>query len=287
MNLDKKILQMLNHYKNSHLSLRQSLREILQQCARLGLARNQFFEHAAFYGGTALRILYGLDRFSEDLDFSLLRPNKKFEINPFLKGLERELLSMGFDVDVSSKKKKNKSDIISAFIKGNTKIILLSLTNRFEKNLHKDEKIKIKFEIDVDPPPDFEVESKLILNPVPFYVLTYKTSYLFAGKVHAMLCRTWQNRVKGRDWYDFIWYLQNKIPLHLKHLEKRIKQSGHFEKKERLTEKKLIKLLQQKIEKIDWKNAKEDIKPFIYDVNILKLWNKDFFLDLLQKITII
>lgn len=287
MNLDKKILQMLNQYRNSHLSLKQTLREILQQCALLGLARTQFFEHAAFYGGTALRILYGLDRFSEDLDFSLLRPNKKFDINPFLKGLERELLSMGFDVNVSSKKKKNKSDIISAFIKGNTKIILLSLTNRSEKNLHRDEKIKIKFEIDIDPPSDFEVESKLILNPVPFYVLTYKASYLFAGKVHAMLCRTWQNRVKGRDWYDFIWYLQNKIPLHLHHLEKRIKQSGHFEKKEHLTEKKLIKLLQQKIEKIDWKNAKEDIKPFIYDVSILKLWNKDFFLDLLQKITII
>ena len=194
---------------------------------------------------------------------------------------------MGFDVEITSKKKINKSAILSAFVKGNTKIILLSLTNRSEKNLHADEKIKIKFEIDTDPPLDFKVESKIILNPVPFYVLTYKSSDLFAGKMHAMLCRSWQKRVKGRDWYDFIWYLQNKIPLHLNHLEKRIKQSGHFEKKKKLTEKQLLKLLQIKIEKINWKNAKEDIKPFIYDQSSLKLWNKDFFLDLLPKITFI
>ena len=286
MNLDKKMIQMLDQYENHHLSIKQRLREILQQCALLGLARSKFFEHAAFYGGTALRILYDLDRFSEDLDFSLLKPNKNFNLTPFLESLERELLSMGFDVEVTSKKKNTDSVIMSAFLKSNTKIMLLSVTNKSEKT-HADEKIKIKFEVDTDPPLGFELESKVILNPVPFYVLTYKPADLFAGKMHAMLCRNWKNRIKGRDWYDFIWFLQKKTPLHLSHLEKRMKQSTHLDKKDNLTEKKLKEFLAQKIKKIDWKNATEDIKPFIYDSSTLKLWNKQFFLSLISEIKFI
>ena len=278
---------MLNQYKDSKLDVRQRLREILQQCALLGLTRTKFFEHAAFYGGTALRILYQLDRFSEDLDFSLLLPDKHFDLTPFLLGLERELESMGFDLKVEVKKKVKESEILSAFIKGNTKILVLSLTNRQEKNIQNNEVLKIKFEIDINPPLGFDVEPKLILNPVPFYVLSYALPDLFAGKMHAMLCRGWQKRVKGRDWYDFIWFLQNNVPVHLAHMEARIKQSGHFDKKKSLTEDILKKLLKKRVDEIDWKEAVKDVEPFVCDVSHLHLWGNDFFEDLVSKIQFI
>ena len=164
--------------------------------------------------------------------------------------------SFGFHVEVEAKRKE--SPILSAFLKGDTLKLLLTIEEEFfdRKGIHPDEKIAIKLEIDINPPPRFEVESKLVLNPVPFYVLTYQPPDLFAGKMHAILCRSWKNRVKGRDWYDLIWYIRNGIPIHLLHLSERLKQSGNLPLDETLNHEKLEERLREKIGKLDWEQAK-------------------------------
>lgn len=278
------IQELISKYRASSLKKTDILREILQQSALLGLARHHFFEHAAFYGETALRILYGLDRFSEDLDFSLLQPNAHFDFDPFLEGLQKEMHSLGFHIEVQAKKKE--APILSAFVKGNTLKLLLTIEEEpfDQKGVHSEEKIAIKLEIDTLPPPGFAVETKLVLNPTPFYVLTYAPADLFAGKMHAILCRGWKTRVKGRDWYDLIWFIRKGIPVHLSHLTSRMIQSGHLPSTESLDHKKLKDLLEQKIVKMDWELAKNDVKPFLYDPKVLDIWSKPFFLELILQL---
>ena len=148
---------MLNRYQNSKISEQTKIREILQQAALLGLERHGFFEKAAFYGGTALRILYGLDRFSEDLDFSLLKPDPHFDFAPFLEGLKKELSSFGFDMKVTQKNKNIETSVVSAFMKMNTIKLYLAIGDEKRSNMfNHNEKVQIKLEVDTDPPPYFE-----------------------------------------------------------------------------------------------------------------------------------
>lgn len=284
MKLDLSVRQMIENYSDN-MRTSDKLREVLQQTALLGLARNHFFEHAAFYGGTALRILYGLDRYSEDLDFSLLQPNPDFDFTTFLQGMNRELEAMGFQVDVAIRDKNQDTGIWSAFVKANTFIILLSIDEKRKlQGIHPDEKIQIKLEIDTDPPFSPPLESKLVKNPVPFYVSTYRLMDLFAGKMHATLCRSWQNRIKGRDWYDLIWYIQQNIPVNLNYLQHKMVQTGHYKLQNRLDEKELHSLLLKKIDSIDWGKAKKDVAPFISDPRQLELWSTPFFKDIVKQL---
>jgi predicted nucleotidyltransferase component of viral defense system len=278
------IQDMISKYRETSLKQKDILREILQQSALLGLSRLQFFEHAAFYGGTALRILYGLDRFSEDLDFSLLKPNPDFNFQPFLEGLEREMEALGFHVDVTAK--KDVPPILSAFLKGNTLNLLLTIaeSTKQPERISPEEKIRIKLEIDTNPPPGFIVEPKLVLNPTPFYVQTYAPGDLFAGKMHAVLCRGWKERVKGRDWYDLVWFVQRGIPVHLSHLTQRMQQSQHLSKDTELEPEKLLSLLREKIAVIDWERAQADVRPFLQDPHLVDIWSQAFFLDILPHI---
>lgn len=283
MNLDLSIRQMLNNYPDAMPQI-DKLREILQQTALLGLARHHFFQHAVFYGGTALRILYGLDRYSEDLDFSLLQSNPEFDFAPFLYGMNQELMAMGFELDVDLRKKNVDTGIRSAFLKGNTLSMLLSIqrTNRV-RGVHPEQKIQIKLEIDTDPPLAHKLpESKLVKNPVPFYVSTYEISDLFAGKMHAALCRNWNKRIKGRDWYDVIWYIQRSTPLNLTHLQERMRQTGHLQPKEMFGKEELLEKLKKKIDEIDWEAAKSDVAVFISDKQRLAIWSTSFFHDLME-----
>lgn len=282
MSLDPIIQQMLEKYRNIPISMADKLREILQQIALLGLARHRFFEHAAFYGGTALRILYGLDRFSEDLDFSLFSPDPKFDLNPYLEGVSEEMKSFGFDLTVTQTAKSQVSAVLSAFLKTNTLNLSLSIQDHFNRaGLHPDQKIRVKFEVDTDPPPGFTLETKLVLNPVPFYVTTMESSDLFAGKMHALLCRDLKNRVKGRDWYDFIWFLRQGIALNLDHLRHRMIQTGHLKINDPLDQEILNQRLIEKIDAIDWNNAKADVSPFVANQQQLEQWNASFFKALL------
>lgn len=282
MTFDPLIKQFLQNYKDQASPL-DKMREILQQVALLGLYRHHFFEHAAFYGGTALRILYGLDRYSEDLDFSLIKSNAHFDFTPFLEGMHRELEAMGFDLDVKVKDKNTETGIWSAFLKGNTLSLMLSMQDRGQlKGVHPDQKIQIKLEIDTDPPLiDLPLESRLITVPVPFYVVTYAKADLFAGKMHAVLCRQWQKRIKGRDWYDLIWYIQKGIPVDLNHLQARMRQTKHLDEID-LSAVELLKRLHDKIDQIDWSLAKADVEVFIADKSRLNIWSSAFFHDLVE-----
>lgn len=266
-----------------------ALKEIIQEIALLGLWRAKFFEKAAFYGGTALRILYGLDRFSEDLDFSLLSKDPSFSLKAYLQAVHIELQSLGFDVAVEEKTKVSDSAIQSAFIKAGTKEHLLKIKVPFsiQKIIHRDEILKIKLEVDIDPPGNFETETKILLLPIPFSVNSYTPADLFAGKIHSLLCRPWKNRIKGRDWYDFVWYVARHTPIRLQHLKERLQQTGNWDKKQKLTRDEVIHLIKEKIKKIDFDQAKEDVLPFLKNPESVALWSNNFFNQITEQIKVI
>jgi predicted nucleotidyltransferase component of viral defense system len=274
------VQKMLSRYSlAAERDFENALKEIIQEIALHGLWRAKFFEKSAFYGGTALRILYGLDRFSEDLDFSLLTPTPDFDLSQYNSAVQLELKSLGFDVSVTSKLKVNEGAVQSAFIKANT--TQFDYLIRFQKKGPL-RTLKIKFEIDTDPPPYFETESKLIVHPSEFYVRTYTLSHLFSGKLHALLCRKWGNRVKGRDWYDFIWFVKNGISPNLQHLSARLWQTGHLKEGRILTPPDLHDLLNARIQALDISLAKDDVVPFVKDASRLDIWSAAFFRDILN-----
>lgn len=209
-----------------------ALREILQELALLGLWRGKFFEHAAFYGGTALRILYGLDRYSEDVAFPLLEPDPNFSLVPYGEALLREIGSFGLGIEFEQKENLGETAIESAFLKANTHSQLLTIEADPEllPGLHPGAVLKIKLEVDRDPPGGFQTESRYLLQPIPFAVRTYRLPDLFAGKLHAILCRKWGTRVKGRDWYDLAWYAGRHPQVRIRHLETRapVRKTGIF-----------------------------------------------------------
>lgn len=276
--LDKYSCQNMNEYINA-------LKEIMQEVALLGLWRGKFFEKAAFYGGTALRILYGLDRFSEDMGFSLLQPNPNFDLSIYNKCIEDELIAFGFAVTVERKVKIQESDIQSAFIKANTQTELLHINvpNTIYSPVPANQSIKIKLEVDTHPPLNFDTESKLLLLPIPFYVNTFTQPVLFAGKIHAVLCRKWKMRIKGRDWYDWAWMVGRGVPLHLKHLSARLSESGHIPKGTLVSKKYVEEALVTRIEDLDFERAKDDVLRYIKDKKIIELWSAEFFKDIVTR----
>ena len=228
-----------------------ALREILQGVALLGLWRSKFFEHGAFYGGTALRILFGLDRYSEDLDFSLLKPNTGFSLNTYSESLKREVESFGFEVEIDSETRT--SQIESAFVKANThrELLVIGAGEDIVRGIHPRQTLKIKLEVDIDPPGDFVTETRYVLQPIPFSVRTFSLPDLFAGKLHAVLCRRWKSRVKGRDWYDLVWYTAHHPEARLSHLESRMRQTGDYGEDGPLAENTLLNLLHNRIDSLD------------------------------------
>ncbi len=278
---------LLKNYKlHSKTDYESAIQEIIQEIALLGLWRAKFFEHAAFYGGTSLRILYGLNRFSEDLDFSLLKPDPTFDLLPFLKAIEEELEISGLKVTVEHKIKHPTESIRSAFLKTGTleTFIRIGLDESLKRHTQSNEVIKIKLEIDIDPPSGFTTEIKYLMKPIPFSVRTYTPQDLFAGKMHAVLCRPYKVRVKGRDWYDLIWYVTKGFSLHLAHLENRMRQSGHYSSEEPLSKQVFLDLLQKKILGLDILAAKEDLRRFIQNPRELDGWEIGFFASLLPLI---
>ncbi len=271
---------MLDRYKcNSLNEYENALKEIFQEIALLGLWRSKFFEKAAFYGGSALRILYGLDRFSEDLDFSLLEHDADFSLTNYCKAIEGELKGFGLSVTVEQKDKLHETNIDSAFIKAGTlkNMVEVDIPEPLRKKMHSRKLMKIKLEVDTDPPGDFYTEAKYLFQPIPFSVNVYAMPYLFAGKMHAILCRSWGKRVKGRDWYDLVWYVGRNQPVALKHLENRMKQTGHIEPDGLLTEDILKKKLQDRIMSTDFNNARTDVENLLKDPSSLELWSEEYF----------
>lgn len=262
-----------------------ALREILQQVALLGLWRGKFFEHAAFYGGTALRVLYGLDRYSEDLDFSLLKPAAGFSLGSYADALRRELASFGFDVSFENRKRNSRTAIESAFLKANTlqQLIVVKASATATRPMHAGEVLKIKLEVDTDPPGGFATESRAVLLPVPFAVRAYSLPDLFAGKMHAVLCRKWKTRVKGRDWYDLVWYVGHHPQLRLSHLESRMRHSGDWSGPARLARADLLELLRAAIARLDVDQVRQEVERYLKDKSSLDLWSREFFMQIVER----
>ena len=278
--MNEAIVRMLERYD---LSTRDgsihALREILQEAALLGLWRAKFFERAAFYGGTALRILHGLDRFSEDLDFPLIQPEPEFDLTAYMPALCAELESLGFEVASQVKQKTTSSSIRSAFLKTNTRqqLLAISVQQQIIEAIAPNQTLKIRLEVDSTPPGTMETESRYVFQPIPFSVRTCSLPDLFAGKMHAVLCREWRNRVKGRDWYDFVWFSINNPLLRLRHLEDRMRQSSHWTKLESLSEESFRALLHARIAQLDIDQARSEVLPFLRNPDMLAMWSSDFF----------
>lgn len=260
-----------------------ALREIMQEITLAGLARTDFFEKAAFYGGTALRIFYGLDRFSEDLDFSLLQTNEAFSLEPYFSAIQTEFAALGITVSFREKEKTKRTSIESAFLKTETIWTELILEDILKQTgIRSNKSIKIKIEIDRNPPVGFKTEQKLLLRPFSFYVKCYTRPYLFAGKLHALLFRKWNKRVKGRDWYDLEWYIKQRIPLDTNHFLQRAIASNDW-KDTKITSDQINNLLHQKIEKVSIPSIKEDVVRFIKDDSTLRIWSSSYFTDLVEQ----
>lgn len=263
----------------------QAVREVSQEIALLGFWRSGFFEHVAFYGGTALRIFHGLNRFSEDLDFSLVDPESDARLERALAAVQTELASWGLSFEAEPKSSGDRTGIESAFLKGNTRINLLhvgvpeELGRRFARN----NRITIKLELDTNPPPLASTEVRTRLLPVPFAVRLYDLPSLFAGKLHAVLYRDWKSRVKGRDFYDFVWYVSRDIPVNLPHLEARMQQSG-YARPAALTIGELREILANRIRAVDLTAAAEEVRPFLRDPRETQLWSEEFFLQLCAQV---
>ena len=218
-----------------------AMKEIIQEIVLCGLSRGGFFDVAAFYGGTALRIFYGLNRFSEDLDFALLEPNKEFDLSKYFSFIEKEVKSYGLNLTITAKQKTKESNIT-------------------------------------------EYEFKYQLLPSPHQIRLYDESSLFAGKIHAVLCRGWNNRVKGRDLYDYIFYLSKNASINIELVKQKLMGSKIEGIDDSFNIIKLKNMLAEKFKQINYTEAKEDILPFIEDTDSLKLWSADFFIEITNEL---
>ena len=290
-NIHPAIAKMLEKYDLSTADKTyEALREILQEIVLLGLSRAGFFDQALFYGGTALRILHGLDRFSEDLDFSLLAPNENFDLSKYEDTVIEALHSFGFEVTIQMK--NSESNIKSAFLKGNTSQHLLNIEapEDIVKTFGQGRLVKIKFEVDTQPPLDYQSEKKTLLVPSPFIINAMTLPSLFAGKMHAILCRNWSTRPKGRDWYDLVWYISQGVHLDLTHLNARLQQNCSWlenqdiELKKEIDKAYILELLIKRIENLDISMAKRDVEVFIAETRVLDIWSQAFFKEIIEQI---
>lgn len=261
--------QMLSRYDQND---RKAAYEVTQQIALAGLHRGDFFNHAAFYGGTCLRIFHGLQRFSEDMDFSLLTPDKGFRFEDYFPAIISEFEAAGRHVEIAKKDKHSFGKVESAFLKDNTEVYNISFQT--EKS------IKIKIEVDTCPPQQFSTEQKLLLLPYSFMTRCYTLPCLFAGKMHALVYRTWRNRVKGRDWYDFEWYIRNGIALDFAHLQERIRQFNG----ETVTKETFMKSLRERLSTTDIRQVKADVEDFVINKHEMDIWSNEYFLQLADMI---
>lgn len=256
-----------------------ALKEIYQEIALSGLARDNFFKIAAFQGGTALRIVHHLQRFSEDLDFILLKPQKSFKWAHFLEAIKLEFRS--FDVHLETRERTNvKGTIQTAFLKEDSFAQILELTHG--RHPSDEQKVLIKLEIDTHPPEGSQFEESFLIYPYPFSILVQDLPSLFASKCHAILCRKYN---KGRDWFDFLWYLNHKTSVNRSFLKNALYQTGPYEKQDiDLTNHWLQNELAKKISSLDWKETQRDVENFLRqeDRKFVSQWSEELFLSQLH-----
>lgn len=247
---------------------RNAIFEVNQQIILSGLYHGGFFDVAAFYGGTCLRIFHGLQRFSEDMDFSLLSADKDFDFSKYFQPIIDTFALVGREVEIKKKDKMNFGKVESAFLKDNT--------NVYDISFQTEKSIKIKIEVDTAPPMKFSTEQKLLLLPNSFMTRCFTLPDLFAGKMHALVFRSWQNRVKGRDWYDFEFYVRHGVSLDFTHLQERIRQFNG----EEMNLNEFKNRLKERLATTDINQVKADVLPFVKNPKELDLWSNEYFLQL-------
>lgn len=267
--------KMLSAYDQStDTARRNAVYEVSQQIVLAGLADGGFFDKAAFYGGTCLRIFHGLNRFSEDMDFTLLKEDNSFYFEHYFQPIIDQFALVGRKVEINKKEKKIFGKVESAFLKDNTDVYDLSFQT--EKS------IRVKIEVDTIPPLKFTTEQRILLQPKSFMTRCVTLPDLFAGKMHALAFRVWKNRIKGRDWYDFEWYVRNGIPLDWNHLQERIRQFNGQE----MTLEEFKTTLRERLSGTDINRVKEDVLPFLNNPGELDIWSNDYFLLLADQMKI-
>ena len=239
--------------------------QVMQQIVLAGLQKGGFFENAAFYGGTCLRIFHGLLRFSEDMDFTLVDKNSTIHLENYFQPIREVFALTGKDVVITKKEKLHFGRVESAFLKKDT--AAYDIAFQTEKT------IKVKIELDTNPPLLFDTEQKLMMQPYSVMIRCLTLPDLFAGKMHALVFRNWKTRIKGRDWYDFEWYIRHNIPLHFAHLQERIREFNGQE----VTQEKFIHLLRDRLANANINQVKEDVLPFVNNPSELDIWSNDYF----------
>ncbi|QZA59155.1 nucleotidyl transferase AbiEii/AbiGii toxin family protein [Candidatus Rhabdochlamydia porcellionis] len=276
--IQEKLKSYTLHSKREGLN---ALKEIYQEIALSALARSDFFKLAAFQGGTALRIVHQLQRFSEGLDFVLLTQYETFQWEPYLKVIELEFKSLGVILEIKDRSDA-KGAIRTAFLKEDSFARILELT--YDRLPSDEQKIIIKLEIDTLPPKGSGFENALLAYPYPFSILIQDLPSLFASKCHALLCRKYE---KGRDWFDFLWYLLKKIPVNSLLLKNALYQAGPYKKKDISFSKRWFhKEFEKKISVVNWKAAQRDVENFLRpkDRKFVENWNAEFFQKQMEKI---
>lgn len=254
-----------------------ALKEIIQKICLVGLHRKDFFEKAAFYGGTALRIIYNLERFSEDLDFCLDEKDPDFRWIDYKEAVLDELKTYGFEAEFEPKKDNSESAVGSSFIKKSTLRVLILIESKGKTS--REERLKVRLEIDKTNPEGATYEMPIIYQPEVVQIKTLDRPSLFAGKMHAIIARHYNNNVKGRDYFDLLFYLKGGVKINLHYLENKLKDSGHFAASGVLTEERLREIYLEKIASVDFKQAIKDVAPYISSRQRdgLKSWSAPFF----------
>ena len=273
--------RLLNYNCKTDVEEQQAIREITQEVVLAALGRGDFFKHALFQGGTCLRIFYGLNRFSEDMDFILRDVNSDFQLKDHIKHLTDELAAYGYNIEITDRDKAD-ATVKKAFLKDDSlgKVIDLRHANQTGPMA----KIRIKLEVDTNPPSGSGHELKYLDFPFVSSVAVQDRPSLFAGKIHALLCREY---IKGRDWYDFIWYTGNRTGINYDFLTSAINQLGPWQGQSITVDKAwLLNELERKIASMNWKQAAEDVRRFVRvaEQPSLDLWSKDLFLGQLDKL---
>ena len=265
--------QMVAAYKEQRGTATSNVeQEVMQRIALAGLHRGGFFQHAAFYGGTCLRLFHNLTRYSEDMDFSLIEKRDDIHIENYFPAIIEEFRLAGHEVDIVKKDKKIFGRVESAFLKENTEAYDIKFQTK--------KTVKVKIELDTDPPLAFDTEQLALQQPYSFMTRCFTLPDLFAGKMHALVYRAWQRRVKGRDWYDFEWYVRWNVPLNFIHLQERIREFSS----EEASKESFMSQLREKLATTDIERVKEDVIGFVDHPHELDIWSNDYFLQLADRI---
>ena len=261
-----------------------AIREMLQEMILAALSRTDFFVRAAFHGGTQLRIFEGVRRFSEDLDFALVSKETGLDLLPYMEKVAEEMSALGVQLEVKDRTNAAMT-VKKGFLKNDSLVRILELRFVGKKgSVGSPGKIVIKMEVDANPPTGATYRAAQLFFPFPASVRSFDRESSFAGKMHALLCRQY---VKGRDWFDFVWYVGERVKINHALLSSALDQVGPWAGHGVATDDKWVgEQLLQVICRIDWAEARRDVLPFVYasDRPSVDLWNEAFFANLVNRL---